>query len=78
MIEGENPFDSLHAALTTHSRDWSKNDRDAWVWGIIVGWGNDSLEEIAAMHQWSDEDVARLLSQRQHFVKAECLLYDHS
>lgn len=46
--------------LAFHPRDWSVDRRDAWLWGVIVGWDQDSLWELAAKHGWSAEEVERL------------------
>ena len=50
-------------AMATHSRDWSKNDRDAWMYGILLGWG-DALEDVASAHRWTSDEVARLAALR--------------
>ena len=50
---------SMEAALTTHPRDWSLDHRDAWVYGMIVGWG-DCLPDVASRHGWSEETQEKL------------------
>lgn len=54
------PLDEARAAMAFHPRDWAADHRDAWAWGIVVGWGDDGLAEVAAKHGWPDEKVARL------------------
>ncbi len=54
------PLDEARAAMAFHPRDWAADHRDAWVWGIVVGWGDEGLGEVAAKHGWSAEKVARL------------------
>lgn len=56
-------FDSIAAAIDFHSRDWSIDHRDAWIYGIVVGWG-DALDEVAARHKWSPMAVERLRKRR--------------
>lgn len=46
--------------MTSSSRDWSLNHRDAWAYGIILGWNDGALAELAVRHRWSDEEVTRL------------------
>lgn len=43
------PIESLESCVACHSRDWSVHHRDAWLWGIICGWGNawDEIEKMA-------------------------------
>jgi len=38
-MEGKNPLVSMRIAMATDPRDWSKNETDAWLYGIVVGWG---------------------------------------
>lgn len=50
---------SLQATMAFDSRDWSVVRRDAWLYGIVVGW-DDALPEVAKKHRWDAVDVARL------------------
>lgn len=47
-------------ALATHSRDWSEQSNDAWLWAILCGWSNSDLADLAAQHGWTDRHVAHL------------------
>jgi hypothetical protein len=64
----ENPFTSLGNCMSFHSRDWGQDKRDAWMWGIICGWDERSMQECRSRFGWSDEDVARLRRLRQRFM----------
>lgn len=55
-------FESLHKSLVFHSRDWAANERDAWIWGIVVGWDDESMKNLTNKFGWSDETVNRLKS----------------
>lgn len=55
----ENPFASIRDTICLDSKDYSLNHRDAWLYGITVGWG-DSLDSIARYHDWSADTVSRL------------------
>ena len=52
---------SLHVAICLGSRDYSLNHRDAWIYGIVVGW-DETLPEVAEKHGWSKETQDRLAS----------------
>ena len=52
-------INSLQTVMTTDPRDWGLAERDAWVYGIVVGWG-DALPEVSKKFGWSNEDVGRL------------------
>lgn len=56
-------FDSLHSTIVTDPKDWSLHKRDAWLYGILVGW-DDCLPEIQKRFNWSDKDVSRLQKYR--------------
>lgn len=63
-------FESLRSAVGRDFRDWSANPYDAWIYGIIVGWG-DALPVIAARHDWNDDAVVRLRTLRSAFELVE-------
>jgi hypothetical protein len=57
-------LDSVASAMATDPRDWSLVKRDAWLYGIFLGWGRPAMREVADLHQWSPETVARLENYR--------------
>jgi len=65
----ENWKESLHSCLVHHARDWAANRRDAWLWGIIVGWDDESLDELKKDFGWDDETIARLKRLRQQYAE---------
>lgn len=66
----ENCLESIKVAITTSSRDNSAYGRDAWVYGIVVGW-DEALLDVAKQHRWDEETVARLQRLRQQFIELE-------
>lgn len=52
-------LDSLRASMVTQPQAFALDHRSAWQYGIVVGWG-DSLDAVAARHQWDAATVARL------------------
>ncbi len=62
----ECPFNSISNAMVTHPRDWSLDYRDAWIYAIIFGWGQE-WEEVANKHNWRREEVDRLKRLHQKF-----------
>lgn len=77
------PLKSIHDTIVFDSRDWSVNKKDAWLYGIIVGWENedpieelgetedDALNEICSKHGF---DKIRLKELRRNFVKIQSKL----
>ena len=54
-----NCLKSIRSCLSCTPKDMSRNHRDAWVFGIVFGWGS-ALEEVAEMHEWDAETVDKL------------------
>jgi hypothetical protein len=50
---------SIHDTITFSSKDWGKEKRDAWIYGVVCGWDKESYEEIALKFGWTDDDVER-------------------
>ncbi len=55
---------SARSCITTDARDWSKNTPDAWIYGLVVGWDDDSLEEMRVRFGWNLATVLRLREAR--------------
>jgi len=57
--------------MATNSRDWSTDRSDAWLYGIVLGWGHgEAMAELAEQHGWAPEDVRRLKSLHEKFNEA--------
>lgn len=69
-VKTENPFESLRTAIACSSRDWAMHHRDAWIYGIVCGWDDDSLRDLAAQFGWGRGEVARLKRLRGDFSRA--------
>jgi hypothetical protein len=59
-------IDSAGKAIAFSSADWGADKRQAWVYGIILGWDRDddgeetAMGELAAKFGWDEANVARL------------------
>jgi len=51
---------SVRAAMTIWVGDWSEDRIHAWIYGVIVGWDDASLAELAVQFGWHSEAVERL------------------
>ncbi len=58
-------LNSIHSAIVFHSRDRASNKRDAWIYGVMAGWDEESIEEIKEDFGWGEDDVKRMNSMRQ-------------
>lgn len=52
-----NPLQRLQETLAFTSRDCSEDKMLSFMYGIILGWDDESYEELKLKHNWSDEDV---------------------
>lgn len=64
-VEGlENPMESLANLMLNSSRDWAADPTDAWIYAIVIGWGEDdeidSWADIAEMHSLDPATIDRL------------------
>ena len=76
MKEITNPFESLHNSIVFDCRDWAKDKRDAWIYGVIVGWTNDDAEEMENIFQefnkkfkWDKDTWNRLQVLHKEYLK---------
>ncbi len=60
MAFTECPIENIDLSLAYDARDWSANTLDAWIYGIVVGWDDEAIEELKLKFEWEDETVTRL------------------
>ena len=60
-------LDSLLCGLSLAPKDWSLDKYDAWVYGIIAGWDDESLIELQSRFRWKPETVEKLKSFHKAF-----------
>jgi hypothetical protein len=63
----ENLREAVRSCIRTMAcdpRDWSLGKRDAWLYAILVGWG-EALPDVLTDFGWSDQETKdRLLQMR--------------
>lgn len=69
VMKTENVKESVENCMTFHARDWSLNKRDAWMYGIVCGWDDESMPEVAALHGWSAAEVERLRRLHENWMR---------
>ncbi|HLS01708.1 MAG TPA: hypothetical protein VK054_06960 [Beutenbergiaceae bacterium] len=72
IAELEQEWDVLSGALCMASLkaarypgDWSQDHRLAWIYGLLCGWDDESLSEIAKRHNWEQGLVDNLRRYRK-------------
>lgn len=54
----------MRTAATHYERDWTADRHDAYLWGVLIGWDDDALEEIAVKHRWNEHRVKYMREMR--------------
>lgn len=65
-----NPLQSLRESYTRTSKDMAESKFDAWTYGIIAGWDDESYKELSVKHGWSDKQVSYNKLLHQNYLKA--------
>tara|TARA_Y100000310_G_scaffold213365_1_gene214292 strand:+ start:136 stop:384 length:249 start_codon:yes stop_codon:yes gene_type:complete len=63
------PLESIDCTLAFAAKDWSIDKNDAWIYGIVAGWDDDSLLELKVRFRWTTETVNRLKKLHEAFNK---------
>lgn len=64
-----NPFNSLYKTIVFSPDDYSIGKDKVWLYGIIVGWDDESLKEFENRYWWwKKEDTYRLKEMHRQFV----------
>lgn len=56
----DDPLEALRTVLAFSVDDWSETRAMAWVWGIVNGWDDEAMTELADRFVWHGPQVARL------------------
>lgn len=54
---------NLQTVINFDVRDWAANRRDAYIYGVLVGWGK-ALDEVAKQHGWDEGTIRRIREAR--------------
>lgn len=65
----EDPKKSLGDTLAFSVDDWAATRAMAWVWGIIEGWDDEAMAELAQEFSWDEVTTARLNRLHERFDK---------
>ena len=61
------PLASICSPMVFASKDWSEEKVDSWIYGVAVGWEDESLAELKQKFNWSDEIIDRLKTLHNNF-----------
>jgi len=71
-----NCLEHLVNILSFSSKDWSKEPRDIWIYGIICGWDEDSLEELKWKYNLKSIQIKVMRKLHKQFNKLKELNKD--
>jgi len=62
-----NSLESIRDTFVKSSKDWALTKQDSWLYGIIVGWDNESYQSLSKKWNWSKEDVDLNKNLHNHY-----------
>lgn len=66
-----NPLTAIGDALAFGVDDWGATRAKAWIYGIVLGWDDESIDDLAKQHRWTPNQVRRLRALHERFVDIE-------
>jgi len=62
--------ESLYNTIVFDSKDWCRYEKDAWLYGIVIGWDNTNsmFEEFNNRFKWTGETFNRLQLLHLDFI----------
>jgi hypothetical protein len=70
LQKNEEAIDSMRAVIATSPEDWSTSSHRAWIFHVVLGWG-ECLEELAAKYGWEEDGRHRAEEYRQSFAEVD-------
>lgn len=49
-------------------RDWTADRHDAYLYGVLAGWDDEALQEVAAKHRWNEHRIAYVRQMRGYLA----------
>lgn len=72
-----NPLQKMRETLAFTSRDCSEDKMISFLYGIIIGWNDESYDELKEKHNWSNEDIRLQKEWHKNYNKAWNLFIEH-
>jgi hypothetical protein len=54
----------MQVGVSHYARDWAADRHDAYLWAVLIGWDDDTLQEVAAKHRWNEHRVKYVREMR--------------
>ena len=70
----ENSLERIRQTFAFTSLDCSKDKMIAFLYGIVMGWDDNSFKELMDLHNWSDKDVVDIKMWHENYIKTMKLL----
>lgn len=72
-----NPLQRMRETFAFASRDCAEDKMIAFLYGVVMGWDDESYDELKDKHKWTDEDVRMQKDWHKNYNKAWNLLVDN-
>jgi hypothetical protein len=63
---------SIRSTIIFSPRDWAADVRDAWVYGIVVGWDDPSIKELSSKFGWEIKEIKKMKQLHNALKKLGC------
>jgi len=47
----------MRTAASHYERDWTNDRHDAYLYAVLIGWDDDTLQEVATRHRWNEHRI---------------------
>ena len=54
----------MRTAGSHYERDWTADRHDAYLWAVLIGFDDDTLQDVAAKHRWNEHRVKYIREMR--------------
>lgn len=65
-----NALQALMESFTKSPKNFADDKFDSWIYGIIVGWDDDSYESLSKKHNWTKNQIKYNKLLHENYQKA--------
>lgn len=76
IMAQDNPLESIALSISTSPYDWSSSNAMAWIYGIVNGWNDESLNELSEKLGWSESNLSKLKNLNMSYQKLMSGFYE--
>ena len=69
--ESESLLDSLQDIIAKSTNDWTANETDAILYGIIKGWDIINIPDLQKKFRWNADQIKKIRDMHTEFKQAQ-------